>query len=397
MASPIAGLTLSAGDLVAVDLPPSPRWPGLLAEIWDAEAAIMPLDVRLPAAARAQLVASARPTVLVDAQGATRRDGGMPVDAGTAAVVATSGTTGDARLAELSRDALTAAVTGSTAALGALPGDRWLLCLPAAHIGGLLVLFRGLLGGTPALVLERFSVDALAVERDVHYTSLVPTMVRRLVDAGADVGHLRAVLVGGDALPAALRAEAAAAGLHVVHTYGQTQSCGGVVYDGTAMPGVTVRIADEGEVQLHGRTLMRGYRLDDAATARAFTDDGWLRTGDGGTIDGDGRLQVRGRIGDVIVSGGEKVWPADVEQVLAQHPAIADVAVTGEPDREWGQRVVALVVPAGGVTPALDDVRAWARDRLAAYQLPRALVVVDALPRTASGKLRRAELRSALD
>ena len=393
MGSPVAGVRLRSTDLVAADLPLGPAWPALLDAVWSSGAALLPVDSRLPRAAAARLLAQARPTVVAGASGAQRRGDGVPVDAGDGAVVATSGSTGEPRLAVLTRAALAAAVTASVEALGAAPPDRWLLCLPPAHIGGLLVLFRGLLGGSPAIVLSRFTVAAMVAERRARYTSLVPTLVHRLVEAGADLEHIRAALLGGDALDPALAEAAHRRGLRLVHTYGQTESCGGVVYDGIPLRGTEVRLSAAGEVEISGPTLMRGYRLDPAGTAAAMTGDGWLRTGDGGAIDPDGRLLVRGRLGEVIVSGGEKVWPSEVEEVLRGHPAIAEVAVIGRADPEWGHRVVAVVVTAPGAgPPTLDGLRAWLRDRLAAHQAPRQLELVTALPRTASGKVRRAAL-----
>lgn len=393
MGSPVAGVRLRPTDLVAVDLPLGSAWPALLEAVWTAGAALLPIDSRLPSPASAALVARARPTVMAGASGARRLRDGAPAQQGDGVVVATSGSTGEPRLAVLSRDALAAAVAASAEALGATAADRWLLCLPPAHIGGLLVLFRGLFAGNPAIVLPKFTVEAVAAERRARYISLVPTLVRRLLDRGADLAHLRAVLVGGDALDPGLAGAARAAGVRLVHTYGQTQSCGGVVYDGVPLPGVDVRVAAGGEVQLRGPTLMSGYRLDPVASAGAFTGDGWLRTGDGGTIAATGTLVVRGRLGDVIVTGGEKVWPAEVEDVLRDHPAIADAAVLGRPDPEWGQRVVAVVVAAPGAAPlTLAAVRGWVEERLAGYQAPRELRTVESLPRTAAGKLRRAAL-----
>ena len=154
------------------------------------------------------------------------------------------------------------------------------------------------------------------------------------------------------------------AGVRVVPTYGMTETCGGVVYAGRPLAGVEVRVARWGELLVRGPTLMRGYRLDAAASVAAFEPGGWLRTGDGGEVDADGTVRVRGRLADVIVSGGEKIWPAEVEAALASHPDVAAVLVSASADREWGQRVVARVVPRRRVSaPPTLDVAARLRRR----------------------------------
>jgi O-succinylbenzoic acid--CoA ligase len=381
-------LQLRAGDVVACSLAPHQAWVGLLREAWDAHAAVLPLDSRLPIDEMRRVLQRARPTVLVSADGWQRLDG-VPADEEVGAVVATSGSTGMPRLVELARDAVAAAVTSSARVLGATPDDAWLCCIPVAHIGGLLVLLRHVILGAP-VVVNPFSVDTVVQTTEARFASVVPTQLRRLLADGRDLGHLRALLVGGTALPGDLRGSAVRRGVMVVATYGLTESCGGVVYDGRPLPGTDVRIAGGGEVQLHGPTLMRGYRFDSAATSRAFTADGWLRTRDAGAIDAAGSLVVHGRVDDAIVSGGEKIWPQEVEAALETHPDIAEVAVRGEPDPEWGERVVAYVVPRDPASPpALGSLRAHAGARLARFKAPRELVLVDHLERTALGKMRR--------
>jgi o-succinylbenzoate---CoA ligase len=382
---------LRPGDLVAATLPPGPAWASLVARLWEAEAALLPVDHRLPPPAVRALLERARPTVLVEAAGWRRLDGGVPCDPAVAAVVATSGSSGEPRLVELERAAVAAAVTASAAALGAAPDQGWLSCLTPAHVGGLLVLWRAVVLGCPLTVHERFDVDAVAAERGSAYTSVAATMLVRLLDAGADLRRFRAILVGGSSMPPGLAERAAAAGAVTVTTYGLTECCGGVVYDGVPLPGVAVHVGG-GEVELGGPTLMRGYRGDPDATAAALAG-GRLRTGDAGHLDGAGRLRVEGRIGEVIVSGGLKIWPAPLEAVLRDHPAVADVAVTGVPDPVWGERVVALVVPADpALPPTLEELRDHAGARTGRHRAPRELVIVDELPRTALGKLRRGEL-----
>jgi O-succinylbenzoic acid--CoA ligase len=170
------------------------------------------------------------------------------------------------------------------------------------------------------------------------------------------------------------------------------------VYDGLALPGVSVRIGQNEEIELVGPTLMDGYRLDRDAGERAFTADGWLRTGDAGSIDSDGLLTVHGRMAEVIISGGEKVYPIEVEAALRAHPAVADVAVVGRDDPAWGQQVVALVVLAPGTkAPSLEQLRDWVSAAGARYKAPRELLIVDSLPRAVGGKLRRDRLRVLLE
>jgi O-succinylbenzoic acid--CoA ligase len=258
----------------------------------------------------------------------------------------------------------------------------------------MLVIIRALLLRVPVLVHPSFDVDAFERERDARYTSLVPTILTRLLDAGADLARFQAILVGGAPIPSALRARAETDGVRVVGTYGLTESCGGVVYEGVPLDGCEVRIAEaDDEILLRTPTIMRGYRLDPNGTADALTPEGWLRTGDAGTLV-EGRLAVRGRIDDLIITGGENVWPSEVEEALRPHPAVRDVIVIGQPDPSWGQRIVAIVIPAdASAPPTLDDVRAFVAERLARYKAPHDLMLVDSFPTTAMGKVRRPSAR----
>jgi O-succinylbenzoic acid--CoA ligase len=384
---------LREGDLVAAAEPPGPDWITLIHDAWERGAAVLPLDARLPEPERGDLVRRARPTLLLDGRTWTRIGDGVPAE-GLALVVHTSGTAGVPKLVEFERSAIDAAVAASSLALGATNRDRWLCCLPVAHVGGLLVILRAVLLGAPVVVHERFDATAVA-SAEADFVSVVPKMLRRLLDARVDVAAFRAMLVGGAALRDDVRARAAAAGATVVETYGLTETCGGVVYDGRPLPGTEVRIADGG-IELRGPTSMRGYRLDPARTAAAFTADGWLTPGDAGTIYPDGTLRVFGRVDDLINTGGEKVWPQEVESALATHPGVADIAVTGAPDPDWGQRVVAFVAPADpDDPPTLQELRDHASSTIARFKAPHELVLVRSLARTASGKIRRADLSRA--
>jgi o-succinylbenzoate---CoA ligase len=385
-------VSIAAGDLVAVAIPPSPAWREIVAETWAAGAALLPVDHRLPPAEAEALLERARPTVVLEAGGARRVDG-RPAGPDIALIVHTSGTGGSPKLAQFHRRAIDAAVASSALALEASDEDRWLSCLPLSHVGGLLVLLRAILLRAPVAVHARFDPEAVVTEPDIAFTSVVPTMLDRLVEIGADLSSFRAILVGGAHLSSDLRTRAERAGANVVETYGLTETCGGVVYEGLPLPGTQIRIDPDGGIQLRGPTLMQGYRFDVAGSAAAFTNDGWLRPGDAGEIDRDGRLHVVGRIDDLINTGGERVWPDQVEAALRDHPGVREVAAGGRLDPEWGQHVAVWIVPADPADPpSLEELRAFAARTLPRYAAPRELTLADRLPRTLSGKLRRAAL-----
>jgi O-succinylbenzoic acid--CoA ligase len=384
-------------DLVAVTLPPGPGWLDLVRDVWAAGAAVLPIDPRLPRAEAGELLRLARPTMLISVpegeRSGRRLEDGLPAEPGVALVVHTSGTAGTPKLVQFERRAIDSAVAASAFALEATPRDRWICCLPLAHVGGMLVLLRGVLLDAPVSVHPVFDPQRIGAEANASFISIVPTMLGRLLDAEIDLTGFRGILVGGAHLSPDLRERADRVGAPVVETYGLTESCGGVVYDGLALPGVEMRINANGGIELRGPMLMLGYRFDDQATSAAFTEDGWLQPGDAGEIDASGRLHVVGRIDDLINTGGEKVWPHEVEVALREHPKVAEVGVGGRQDPEWGQRVVAFVVPADAAEPpSLAELRAFAAARIARHKVPRELVLVDELPRTFSGKLRRAAL-----
>ena len=366
--------------LIAVVAEGRPGFVHTLRRAWDAGDAVFPLDPRLPRPAAEALLDALAPGVVVGPDGEVHpRPGGCPVEPGDALVVATSGTTGEPRGVVLTHDGVDAAALATSAALAVDPGvDRWLACLPLAHVGGLSVVTRALATSTPLRLLERFDPALVEAEARAGATlvSLVATSLRRI-----DAWLFRRILVGGGAAPAEPPP-------NVVATYGMTETGGGVVYDGHPLAGVEVREVD-GELLVRGPMLLRAYR--DGTDPKG--PGGWYPTGDAGSVAGDGTVAVIGRMAEVIVTGGEKVWPTPVEAVLARHPSVAEVAVTGRPDPEWGDRVVAVAVPADpAAPPSLDGLRAWAKQHLPAYAAPRELVLVNALPRTALGKLRRADL-----
>jgi O-succinylbenzoic acid--CoA ligase len=376
-------------QLVAVALP-RPAAAQAIVAAWEAGEAVLPLDPDAPGPELARALAAARPTQLVDGGGRSRLRDGQPVEPGVAAVVATSGTSGVPKAVELGADAVGWSALAVSSALDAGPGDRWLCCLPLHGVAGLAVVARAWRTGLPVEVHERFDPGAVgAAAGRATLVSLVPTMLGRLLAAGAEVARFRRVLLGGAIIPGGLLDEAAARGVEVVRTYGLTETFGGVVHNGHPLDGVEVMVAPGGEVQLRGPMLFRRYRGDPALTAEVLRD-GWLRTGDLGRLGPDGRLVVLGRRDELVISGGVNVHPGEVEVVLATHPAVAEVAVAGRPDPEWGQRVAAYVVPRDPATPpTLAELRAFALERLAPAKAPRELVLVPALPRGPSGKLLR--------
>ena len=383
------------GELVAYALPPGFHWLEILAAHAHSGASFMPVDVRLTPAEQQRLIEKARPAVVVRPDDETVLADAAPTDPERAwAIIPTSGTAGEPRLAQLSLASVGSAVAASLDALDASAYDAWAACLSPAHIGGLLVLLRGALTGSPVTIVERFEPGTLLSQApDGAHVSLVPTMLDRLVRGGGDLSSLGVLLIGGGALDPSLRRAAEELGGRIVETYGSTESCGGVVYDGIPFDGTDLRIGPEGGIELYGPTLMDSYRADPAATADAFTPDGWLRTGDIGSFDEAGCLHVRGRAGDVIRTGAETVWPDEVEGVLRGHPQVADVAVAGRPDEEWGEHVVAWVVPTDPTDPpSLEQLREHCRDDLARFKAPRDLRIVATLPKTSNGKVRRAAL-----
>ncbi len=331
-----------------------------------------------------------------------------PSPSDTLTVIYTSGSAGAARGACLSRRAFVASAAAHAAHLGWRDDDRWLLCMPPAHVGGLSVLTRCLIArrcvvlGPPAFE-PREVLHILRRDR-VTLCSLVPTMLRRLLacePAWSPHPELRAVLVGGAHFPQALRKRSVEHGIPTLATYGCTEACSqvttqspaqaGTLGSGTPLSGIDVRI-DDGEIQIRGPVLMDGYLEEDRAHAWQTTD-GWLRTGDAGSWLDDGQLLVHGRLDDLIVTGGENVVPREVEDWLQSIPGIESASVFSVPSKEWGEEVVAalVVVPRAYDPGALRDAL---RAGLAPHKRPKRVCVVEALPLNRTGKVDRALVRS---
>ena len=336
-------------------------------------------------------------------EAAAARAGPLPhTDA--AAIIFTSGTTGVPRAAVLTRGGLEASAAASAANLGWEDDDRWLLCMPIAHVGGLSIVTRCLAARRCVVLMPRFDAQRLpAVVEGQHVTlaSLVPTMLARVLDAHPDrraPAHLRAILVGGAAAPPALLRRAVDRGFPVLPSYGLTESCAQIVatpyaarYEpagyGAGLPlrGVELRVA-EGHIEIRGPMLMAGYWNEPP-----LVPDAWFDTGDLGEIDARGCLHVHARRTDLIVTGGENVYPAEVERALEALPGLVSAGVFGIASDEWGQEVAAALV-ASSVPPRDDELAGHIAARLATHKRPRHVCYVRDLPHTAGGKLDRAAL-----
>lgn len=359
-----------------------PDFASVLRRVWDGGDAVLPVDPLLPAPARAELLRTMGASRLVDTDGETYDlGGGVPVEEGDALVLATSGSTGTPKGVVHTHASVAASARATSLGLRVDEStDRWLCCLPLAHTAGLSVVTRAMWADVPVRILPVFDVAAVeAAARDwgATLTTVVPTALARF-----DPALYRRIVVGGTAPPAELPD-------NCVVSYGMTETGSAVTYDGRPLPGAELRVVD-GEIQVRGPMLFRAYR-----DGRDPKDaEGWFATRDAGSWGPNGALVVHGRADDVIISGGENIWPTAVERVLVEHPAVAEVAVIGRADDEWGQRVVALVVPTDVANPpTLDTVRAFVKERLHPYAAPREVDVVEALPRTSIGKVQRHTLR----
>ena len=387
--------------LHAVVLPPSEAGGRLLerlaAALDGSGPAILPLDADLPPERLAGILDAFAPAAVETAGGLSARPGGIPVSEQTAVVIATSGSTGQPKGVELSAPALLHSARASLARVGAAPGERWLLCLPATHIAGVQVLVRSLVAGTAPVIAGRLDAAALAGSGCAH-VSIVPTQLRRLLGGSGGAvpgaaggpadwaGTFTSVLLGGAAAPADLIARAREAGIPVVTTYGMSETCGGCVYDHFPLDGVAVTAGDDGRIRISGPVLFSGYRLRPDLTAAAL-DGEWFVTSDLGTTGADGHVTVRGRADDVINTGGEKVVAGEVASVLETCPGVREAVVIGRPDPEWGERVTAVIVPDNSTQPpTLDLLSQHVRERLPRYAAPRELVLLDAMPMLPSGK-----------
>jgi long-chain acyl-CoA synthetase len=344
--------------------------------------------------------------------------------------VYTSGTTGTPKGAMLThRNLLALRAPGYAAGLKWFPnaGDASLIVLPVSHIAGTAYALFGLYGGGRVVIAREFdprqTLSLLETEA-ISHVLLAPAVLKQVLEHPAatatDFSHLRYITYGASPIPEVLLQQALRTfGCDFIQMYGMTEAAGGVVVltpedhrsgsaarlrsAGRAMPGVEVVVLDEGgrvlgadqigEVAVRSAAVMAGYWHQPEASAEALMRDGWLRTGDIGRMDADGYVFLLDRAKDVIISGGENVYPAEVENAIFGHPDVADVAVIGVPSEGWGEEVMALVVPRPGTAPDLDSIARWARNRVAGFKVPKRLGLVAELPRNAGNKVLRRLLR----
>ena len=307
------------------------------------------------------------------------------------------------------------------------PDDIGLIAMPVGHVGGSLWGVVNLLYGAKGLVAREFDPHKLLdyIEQEgVSKIFMVPAalqiVVRNPRSRDVDYRRLRHILYGASPMPVDLLRECMDVfGCGFCQQYGMTETAGAIVYlppedhgpldsprmraAGIAMPGVELKIVDAagnalprgevGEVLTRSRSNMAGYWRAPAETAATLDDDRWLRTGDAGYLDADGYLFIHDRVKDMIISGAENIYPAEVENAIYGHPHVLEVAVIGVPDDRWGEAVKALVVPEPGTSPDAADIMAFARSRIAAYKVPKSVEFIEALPRNASGKVLRRALR----
>lgn len=401
--------------------------PEMVSQLADSAAAVLVSDAHT--APLASDVARQRPALrcitvddpeppLAAPQAATAGRGAIDLSA-VQGIIYTSATAGRPKGVVLTYGNHWWSAVGSAFHLGLRDDDRWLALLPFYHVGGLATVWRSAIYGIPLVVHDAFDPRVANDEIDsggVTLVSVVPTMLERVLEARGPKPFppsLRCVLLGGAPAPASLITACITRGVPVAPTYGLTEtasqvatlapgtvrhkpgSCGPallptrvrIVQDGrTAAPG------EVGEILVQGPTVMLGYAGRPDETAQVLRH-GWLHTGDLGYLDHEGCLYVLDRRDDLIITGGENVYPAEVEAVLRQHPAIADAGVVGLPDPVWGQAVTAFVVPQPGARPAEEEIKTFCAGRLAGYKVPRRLWLVDRLPRSAGGKLLRREIR----
>jgi O-succinylbenzoic acid--CoA ligase len=366
-------------ELVAIDLPAGGAFVNALKKVWDSGDAALPIDQRLPDAARNNLLAQFKVSAVIEADGSKAKIAtGEPIDEGDALVIATSGSSGEPKGVVHTHDSIKAAVTNTGARLGCSAADHWLACISLAHVGGLSVVLRALHFGSQLTIEGRANRETIesALKNGANMTSLVPTIFRSV-----DISNFRTVLIGGAHAPTNLPSNA-------ISTYGLTETFGGVVYNGSPINGVEIRIGTDSEIEIRCDSLLRTYRngIDPK------NSEGWLHTGDLGEFK-DGKLSVLGRKDDLIKTGGYKVWPITIETSLKQHEAIADVIVSGTPDEKWGQAVTAWVVlRKDAINVRLEDLSKHVRLTLPDYCAPKKVFIVDEIPRSSLGKALMSEL-----
>ncbi|MEX0990976.1 MAG: class I adenylate-forming enzyme family protein [Actinomycetota bacterium] len=420
-ASRLAASGVRPGQRVAIPLGTNPDSVAVLFALSRLGAIMIPLAPQAPGAEHDALVgrAHADHVLTLGRLGKADPDGGFvtrPVAGHEAqAIVFTSGSTGKPKGTILTRANLEAGAHASADVLHLTAEDRWLACLPFHHVGGLSVFIRSGLIGFPVITVPNFDAATVstAIDRnEATVVSLVPTMLHRMLDDGwKGAPTLRVVLLGGAPCPEPLLDEALARDIPVAPTYGLTEAASQVTtlppwevkaHRGTygrSLPGTLVRIGETPESfeapGTPGPIWVAGLSVARASLEGPITDErGWLATGDIGAVDADSYLSVIGRADDVILSGGEKVVPSEVEAALVEHADVREAAVIGVADPEWGEQVVAVVTPTEGSLPDGDDLRAYLKERLEPHKVPRRIIVIhDELPRTGPAKIDRVTLK----
>ena len=358
--------------LVALDMPASVEFADHVRNAWGAGDAVFPIDQRLPQAAKDSLVEQFKPSVLIDGTGSiVTLANSEPTEEHDALVIATSGSTGNPKGVLHTHDSILALLNMSQARLQTDSSTHWLLCLPVSHVAGFSVLARSIVFGNPISILPKFDEGELkaAANDGATHVSLVPTTLNRI-----DPSVFDTILLGGAAAPPDLPA-------NVITTYGMTETFGGIAYNALPLDGVEVRVRDE-QIEVRSPSLFRTYR---GASTTDFID-GWYQTGDSGTF-ANGVLQVFGRSDDMIITGGENVWPNAVEKIISTISGIERVVVRGIDDAQWGQRVVAWIVASNAVAPSLENVRQHVKQHLPSFCAPSELRVVREIPTTSLGKV----------
>jgi O-succinylbenzoic acid--CoA ligase len=363
--------------LIALDMPASKTFVDLVQRAWSNGDAVLPIDQRLRPAGKKSLLDAMAPSEIIDASfTASTLPNGRPMQDGDALVIASSGSTGSPKGIIHTHSSILSGAQASASRLQLNASDHWLVCIPVSHVGGFSVVARALHSSAALTLLPAFDAAAVqeAAKNGATHTSLVATALSRI-----DASLFRTILLGGSSAPTNLPS-------NVITTYGMTETGGGVVYNGLPLENVEVKIV-KGEIFLRCPMLMRAYRDDQSIPI----EDGWYATGYLGEILDDGKLSVHGRQTDLIITGGENVWPSVVENSLVSHPIVDQVFVRGMPDTTWGQRVVAYVVLNDSAQTSeanlLSDFRDHVKQSLPAFCAPQQIVVLAEIPRTSLGKV----------
>jgi O-succinylbenzoic acid--CoA ligase len=365
--------------LIALDMPANEAFVESVFATWESGDAVFPVDQRLPSNARKSIVAAMGAARVIDSTGdVVNLSEGLPVELGDALVIATSGSTGEPKGVVHSHVSIAASAQASNKRLGTTTRDHWLACLPVSHIGGFSVITRARAAGCQLSIHDSFDSDAVehAARSGATMTSLVSTALTRV-----DASLFRKILLGAGPAPQNLP-------VNIVKTYGMTETGSGVAYDGVALDGVEIRVDESGEIFVRGAMLLRCYR--DGTDPKSA--GGWLATNDIGSYV-SGVLRVDGRRGDLIITGGENVWPVQVEASIATHPSVSEVCVRGVADETWGNRVVAWIVTKQDTAITLAETREWVKQTLPAFCAPQEIRRLEKLPRTSIGKIDTGKLR----